>query len=335
MKEALFWEKLEKNNIRCKLCPHNCIISNGQRGRCRVRKNIDGVLYSENYEFISAINVDPIEKKPLYHFLPGKKILSIGSVGCNFKCQFCQNWEIAQCSIETVKKIQTFSISQLVETASTYPECIGVAFTYNEPAVWYEYMLDIAKECKKYNLKTVMVSNGYINEEPLVELIPYIDAFSIDLKAYTDKFYKEIASGELKPVLNTLKILKKFNKHIEIDFLLIPQLNDQVEVFEAMLNWIKENLGEEIVLHINRYFPYFKLNLPPTSEEVLLKFYNKANKILKYVYLGNIQTNIGENTYCPNCGAKAVERHGYTVEKIGINTTGECSHCNKKILIDE
>lgn len=334
MREAQYWEKTKNNIVQCRLCPNNCKLLENERGLCHVRKNIGGVLYSENYELISALNIDPIEKKPLYHFYPGKKILSIGSIGCNLKCKFCQNWEIAQCSIDSFKWNKKFKTNELIEAASTYPECIGIAFTYNEPSVWYEYMLDVAKAAKEKKLKTIMVSNGYINEEPLIELIPYIDAFSIDLKAYTDEFYREVSKGKLEPVLKTLEIIKKFSKHIEIDFLLIPELNDKIEVFIDMINWIKDNLGEETALHINRYYPNYKLNNPPTAEKALINFYNEAIKVLKYVYLGNIQTNIGENTYCSKCKSELIKRHRYTISPEGINIHGNCLYCGNKVVIN-
>ena len=221
MKEALFYQKLPDDKVICLLCPHNCTIHEGKTGVCNMRKNIGGKLLSENYELVSALNFDPIEKKPLYHYYPGKIILSVGSIGCNFKCKFCQNWEIAQTTIDDYYSRRQYSHNEIVKLAVEKEDNVGIAYTYNEPIVWFEYMLDVAKKIKEAGLINVMVTNGFINREPLEELVKYVDAFSVDLKAYTETFYKEYCSSGLEAVKKTLSIIFENKRHLEITNLII------------------------------------------------------------------------------------------------------------------
>lgn len=332
MKEALFYEKLPNNKVKCTLCPHNCIISDGNRGVCRVRINHKGVLYSEVYNKISSISNDPIEKKPLYHFYPGRNILSVGSVGCNLQCEFCQNWEISQTSVSDYHYIRKISSDEIIQLALKDKNNIGIAYTYNEPIVWFEFMLEIAKKDKTKELKNVMVTNGYINRKPLEMILPYIDAYSIDLKSFTEDFYKKTTSSHLQPVKDNLKFLSKNNKHIELTNLVIPTLNDDAKIFEDMVKWIANELGKNTVLHISRYFPMYKLKIEPTPVDKLLELFEIAKKHLNYVYLGNVSINDGENTICDNCGKTVITRQRYYVQTDGIDSDGKCKYCGNKIV---
>jgi pyruvate formate lyase activating enzyme len=332
MKEALFYSKLENLQVRCELCPHLCTLSNGSTGNCRVRKNIGGVLFSENYGKISGYHLDPIEKKPLYHFYPGKKILSIGSFGCNMHCTFCQNHEISQCGASSVRSLE-LSPDSVVNDALRKAENIGVAFTYNEPFVFYEFMRDTALLVRQYGLKNVMVSNGFFNEGPLQKMLVFIDAFSIDLKAFTNEFYKKYTSSAIDAVKDSLIAIKKSGKHLEITNLVIPGLNDNRPAFEAMVGWIRNMLGRDTILHISRYFPRYKMTISPTDEQTLQELYSLASKALDYVYIGNMHGAKGQDTYCPNCGHKVVSRNGYQTNTSGLTNEGNCLHCSQKLFV--
>ncbi len=331
MKTAFYFEKLKNGNVLCSLCPHNCMIKDGQRGTCGVRVNLCGILYSETYEQVSSLNYDPIEKKPLYHFYPGSSILSIGSIGCNLKCSFCQNCSISQATVDTFHWFRNYSADSVVDMASDEPGNIGISFTYNEPTVYFEYMLEIAEKAKLSNLKTAMVSNGFINPEPLAQLIPFMDAFNIDLKAFRNDFYKNHSKARLDPVLETLQLLKQYKKHVEITNLVIPGLNDDVDVFREMIGWISEELGEDSILHISRYFPHHKMRIDSTPSGTMTKMFETAKEKLDYVYLGNIASTKGQNTYCPQCGNLLISRAGYNTVTSGLAGSGSCQKCGHKI----
>jgi len=331
MKEASFYNRLDEK-VQCLLCPHECKINEGKRGSCNVRKNFNGKLISENYKQVCSYNFDPIEKKPLYHFYPGRTIFSIGSIGCNLHCSFCQNWEISQSGAEDHPYLKSNSPEDIVSLAKSRSDNMGIAFTYNEPTVWYEYMMDIAKLAKQADLKTVMVTNGFINPEPLGDLLPYMDAFSVDLKAFTEQFYKQHTSSKLAPVLETIKMLQKHHKYFEITNLIITQTNDGEKDFREMVDWIAEKTGEDIVLHISRYFPMYKMTKEATSTEKLKQLYAIAREKLNYVYLGNVRSDEGQDTYCKNCNYKVIERTGYNTNCIGLTTSGQCSNCNEQII---
>ncbi len=331
MKEASYYEK-GINGLKCTLCPHFCQIKEGKVGSCRVRKNIGGKLIAENYEQLCSMRSDPIEKKPLYHFYPGKNILSVGSVGCNLHCSFCQNWEISQTGVESSFQLKKIPAKQIIETALQEKDNIGIAYTYNEPAIWYEYMLDISKLAHERSLKNVMVTNGFINPEPLQELIKYIDAFSIDLKAFTNEFYKDLTKAKLNPVLDTIKQVKASGKHLEITNLVITNRNDNKEEFNEMIDWIVDEAGKDTVLHISKYFPTYKMMEVATPDKTLLEFYDIASAKLDYVYLGNIRSPKGQNTYCPKCESLVIERTGYSTNKRGISTKGLCQNCGNIIV---
>lgn len=286
-KEAMFYHRLEDKRVHCFLCPHNCKIPNDGRGVCGVRKNMDGTLYTLNYGEISSIAVDPVEKKPLYRFHPGSYILSIGSIGCNLKCPFCQNHTIAQVKPEEVNT-QYAGSEIVVEKAVSLKRQgnIGIAYTYNEPSIWYEYVYETAKLAKERGLLNVLVTNGYISREPLEQLLPYIDAMNIDLKAFNEEFYREFLKGGLEEVKSAIQLASAYC-HVEITTLVIPGRNDSEEEMEQMTAWLSE-ISPEIPLHLSRYFPRYEMTEEPTPEDTLIKLKYIAERHLKYVYLGNI-----------------------------------------------
>jgi len=311
MKETLYYKKLKNNNVQCTLCPHFCVIKERNKGECKVRENKSGKLYSLVYSKPCSVAIDPVEKKPLFHFLPGSKTFSVGTAGCNLKCLFCQNYTTSQVEPEKVKSIN-LEPEKVVEQAIKN-DCKTIAYTYNEPTVFYEYVIDTAKIAKKKGLKNIIVSNGYINEEPLKRLAMFIDGANIDLKSFNEEFYKEVG-GELEPVLRSLKILKK--KWLEITNLIIPGRNDDLKEIEKMCEWIKENLGKSVPLHFSRFFPnYLMENVSITTLETLKKAKEIAEKYLDYVYIGNISTLKDENTYCKKCKKIVIERIGFSIRK--------------------
>lgn len=333
MKEALFYKSLEKGIVHCLLCPKACKIAPGKAGNCLVRENHDGLLTTAIYNHVSAINIDPIEKKPLFHFYPGKQILSIGGLGCNFHCNFCQNHSISQCSPSDYFWLKKMSVDQVVEQAMSIENNIGIAYTYNEPFTYYEFMLDICKELRLHGLKNVVVSNGFVNKTPLSDILPFIDAINIDLKAFNDNFYKKQAKGRLRPILENLRIIAKSEAHLEISFLVIPGLNDDLVEFDAMTNWIANNLGKDVPLHLSRYFPNYKMTLPATSEESLIQLYRKAREKLNHVFLGNVYTLDKANSYCPSCGYEVISRNRYVTKPGGLSTSGTCLNCGEKMPV--
>ena len=287
MKEALYYEKLESGKVKCLLCPKGCLILKDKTGVCGVRENIDGKLFSLVYNKPVAVHVDPIEKKPLYHFFPGSRILSIGTYGCNLDCKFCQNFDISQeFEAEDFILIKEKAPTELVNMCKER-KLDFFAFTYNEPTIFFEYMLDTAKLCKENGIKTVVVSNGQINGKPLRELIKYIDAFNIDLKAFNNEFYKQICGGDLETTKNTLRIICEEKKHLEVTFLLIKGFNDNDKEFVQMCEFIR-NLGEDVVFHISRAFGRYKMNFEATPISLLKKYETIAKGYIKYVYVGNV-----------------------------------------------
>lgn len=328
--EASFYFKLDNKQVNCVLCPRRCVIPDGKRGFCGVRENQGGVLYSLVYAKPCSVHVDPIEKKPLFHVVPGSKAFSLATVGCNLKCKFCQNWQISQASPEDVQAM-SLSPEEAVEKAKESGASV-IAYTYTEPTVYYEYMIDIAKLARKAGIKNVMHSAGYINEEPLRQLCPYLDAANIDLKGFSNRFYSEMTLGNLDDVLRTLKILKEQGVWIEITNLLLPGINDNPAEIKKMCEWIKDNLGAQVPLHFSRFWPMYKLmNLSPTPVETLKTARAIALKTgLKYVYIGNVPTEDGENTICPKCGKTLIRRSGYVILENNI-VDGKCKFCGEKI----
>ena len=310
---ALYFEKRDGGIVRCVLCPNFCSLSDGQIGICRVRKNVGGRLYSLVYGKIAAAHVDPIEKKPFFHVLPGSKSFSIATPGCNMRCLFCQNWEIAQAF---PWEVQTSDVTpEQVVDAALASGSRSIAFTYSEPTIFYEYMLDIARLAKKKGVKIVVVSNGYINPEPLKELLPYVDAYKVDLKAFNDRFYDDLTGGDRESVLRTLKIIRESGVWLEIVTLLVPGQNDSEEEVRKLARWVKSNLGPDVPLHFSRFHPQHKLRtLPPTPVQTVIRAREIAvEEGLRYVYTGNVRHPQGESTYCPETGEIAIERQGYFV----------------------
>jgi len=330
-KKALFYEKLPQNKIKCSLCPRRCEIAEGKRGFCGVRENQKGELYALSFAKPVTLNIfDPIEKKPLFHFLPGRLTFSIATAGCNLKCKFCQNWQISQAKPEDIESI-CLTPRELIDKVKAAQRSI-IAYTYNEPTIFYEYMLETAKLAKSEGIANVMHSNGFINELPLKELAKYLDAANIDLKAFNNNYYEKTCSGTLEPVLKSLKILKEAGVHLEITALILPGLNDNPDELKQMCEWIKQNLGPETPLHFSRFYPTYKLDmLSPTPIDSL-----KGARLialdtgLKYVYIGNVSVPDAENTICPNCKKVLVVRSGYTIQKNEIKN-GKCPFCGEKI----
>lgn len=324
-------KKTSKDKIQCNICPRECILSEGQSGFCRVRKNKNGKIISDVYGYTTGIAIDPAEKKPLYHFYPGTKILSFGTFGCNMGCNFCQNHHIS-------KHSQDFSLSQkaspeeIVQLALKY-NCKSIAFTYNDPVVFFEYALDTAKLCRQYGIKTAAVTAGYINPEPRKKFFTLMDAANIDLKGFTDDFYKKNCLAKIQPVLDTIKYAaNETNCIVEITTLIIEGENDNPDDLKRQYNWILENLGDEIPLHLSAFHPDYKMqNIPKTSLSTLLSAFSLAKKQgLKYVYTGNIIDTDSSTTICPKCNSKLILRHGYNVRNTGISD-GKCLKCGYKI----
>lgn len=332
MKKALYYKSLDDGVVRCQLCPHYCLINDNDHGICNVRINKGGILYSELFEKVTSVGLDPIEKKPLYHFYPGTKILSVGSLGCNLKCQFCQNYRISQAKSTNHDDTKSFSIQSIINFAREQINNIGIAFTYNEPGTFYEYMISVAKLAQPAGLKTVMVTNGYINREPLEELIPFIDAFNVDLKAFSESFYKSITGSRLEPVKKTIKQISVSQKHLEITNLVIPGMNDNFKEFEEMTRWIASETGERTVLHISRYFPSFQMKIESTPVNILLDLYEIAKKHLKYVYLGNVFDITRETTFCDQCSNTLIVREPARVFIKGLDKLGNCTKCGNHVL---
>lgn len=329
MHEASFFTKLNNHQVQCTLCPRKCIIDEGRFGDCHARRNRNGTLSSEVYGRISAINMDPIEKKPLYHFYPGSEILSVGTSGCNMHCVFCQNHELSQCDKHKPSFIKSMSYGDLADIAVKTKKNIGIAFTYNEPIINYEFIMETSRAVKMENMQTVMVSNGYINRDPLEMLMEYIDAFNIDLKGFTNLFYEKYSKATLLPVLKTIKRIAKSEKHLEITNLVIPTINDDRDDFELMCKWIADELGKDTVLHLSRFFPRYELNQYPTPHETLFDLFDIAKDFLNYVYLGNIATEIYSNTYCWHCKNLLIERTYFNTVRKGIDANGNCKKCGK------
>lgn len=325
------WEKFECLGVQCELCPFRCYLPEGARGICRVRMNVSGKLKTLVYNQPVSVHIDPIEKKPIYHMLPGSRIFSIATVGCNLRCAFCQNWEISQCYPEQARG-EIMTPQEIVDEA-VKSGCNSIAYTYSEPIVFYEYVLDTAKLAREKGLKNVLVSAGYINPEPLRKLAPYFDVIKIDLKGFNKKFYRNVVGGELDFVLNTLKELKQMGVLTEIVNLVVPTLNDNMEEIKQMCEWIYQNLGPDTPLFFSRFGPQYRLtNLPPTPVETLEKAREIAVKTgIRYVYIGNVTGHAAESTYCPGCGKILVRRYGYAVLENNIAKDGKCSFCGEGI----
>ncbi len=329
--EARFYSKLSKQRVRCALCPRACVVNDGERGVCSVRENRGGVYYTLLHGRARAIHVDPIEKKPLFHYLPGTHALSVGGVGCNLQCIFCQNWDLSRSAPEEMPAVFT-PPHGLVELAR-YSSCPTIAYTYNEPAVFAEYLMDTADAGHEAGIRSVAVSNGYLQQEALREIYGKMDAVKIDLKAFSETFYHRVAKGRLKPVLDSLLTLRAMNKWTEIVYLVIPTLNDGDEELRRAAAWIKQHLGAETPLHFTRFHPEYELKYLPVTPMAKLE---RAKAIaeaegLHYVYIGNVPGHPAQNTFCPQCHALLVERAGFATVRVLLGKDGACPQCRHSI----
>ena len=328
--EARYYEKLPHRKIKCNLCPRHCAIDDQERGYCGVRENREGTYYTLVHSRPCTAHVDPIEKKPLFHFHPGSLAFSIATVGCNVECKFCQNWQISQIRPEQIDNLE-LTPEQIVRLAQK-SHSRSIAYTYTEPVIFTEYMYDCAACGNENGIKSVMISNGYICETPMRDLVKVLHAVKIDLKAFTEKFYQYLVAGELKPVLDTLVLLKEMNVWTEIVYLIIPTHNDAPGELQDMCKWIVRNLGANVPIHFTRFYPQYRMkNLPPTPVSTLVN----ARKIaletgLNYAYVGNIPGHPGESTVCPHCNEVLIKRAGYSIIENNMVDT-KCPKCNTPI----
>lgn len=323
MRQAENFQKLENGDIKCLLCPNFCCLGDGGTGRCLSRGVRGGEFRVLNYAMVVAASVDPVEKKPLYHFYPGKPILSVGSYGCNLRCRFCQNSDISQFEQPATLLLP----EKLLQRAFNLQDNVGVAFTYNEPGIWFEYICDSARLLHESGLKCVLVTNGYLCEKPFEVLCQNTDAMNIDLKAFNENFYKEVCQGHLETVKRNITTAVKSGVHVELTNLLIAGLNDSEREFSQMVDWVA-SLSDEIPFHVSRYFPRYLETSPATPPELIEKFVNIARKSLKYVYAGNVMKN--QNTFCPDCKELWIERSGYSTTVYFSGS--ECS-CGRKLPV--
>ncbi|RJP79624.1 MAG: AmmeMemoRadiSam system radical SAM enzyme [Candidatus Zixiibacteriota bacterium] len=327
---ALHWEKQPGRRVKCTLCPRECLVDDLERGYCGVRENRGGDYFTLVYGRPCTLHLDPVEKKPMFHFLPGTAIFSLATVGCNVNCKFCQNWQISQVRPEQEKSWDA-PPEKIVELARQQ-QAPSLAHTYTEPVVFYEYAKEIGREAHKHNLKNVVISNGYIQEKPLLEWLPFLDAVKIDLKAFTERFYQDLVNGELQPVLDTLKRLVRAGMWTEIVYLVIPTHNDGEAEIREMSRWVAGELGPEVPVHFTRFHPQYMMKaLPPTPVDTLTAARDLARAAgLHYVYVGNVPGHPGEHTYCPGCQTLLIRRSGFRVEFAGFSD-GKCARCGRKI----
>ncbi len=331
-KEARYYQPVGEGDVRCLLCPKECLVRPGRAGFCRVRKNVGGRLVTTNFARVSSYAVDPIEKKPLYHYYPGSSVFSVGTVGCNFACRYCQNWTIAHdVSAPTVELGPEELVARCVGYRRRDRRCIGIAYTYSEPVVWYEYVLEAATLARRAGLKNILVTNGSINQEPLGELLACTDAMNIDVKSFDNGYYTRICSGLLAPVKCTVETGLRLGVHVEVTTLIVSGLNDSDGEVAALAAWLGA-LNPDVPLHLARYFPNYKLDLPATRTEDLERLAEVAREHLHYVYLGNVWGAGGNSTYCPGCGALLLRRHGLALEESRLRE-GRCPECETAIAI--
>ena len=330
IREASFYEKLPYQKTKCKLCPRECVIDDHERGYCGVRENRGGTYYTLVHSRVCAAHIDPVEKKPFFHFYPGTLAFSVATAGCNVNCKMCQNWDISQARPEQVHAdyLPPATLAQLARDNG----CDSIAYTYSEPVIFYEYVADSARAARAAGVKSAVVTGGYIQQEPLKKLCGLVDAVKVDLKGFTQKFYKEVVNGELKPVLEALSTMRKLGMWNEIVYLVIPTLNDSDAEFKGLARWMKTELGADVPVHFTRFHPEYLLkNLPTTPLETL----ERAKAIgdaegLHYVYIGNVPGHPAENTYCPKCRRIVVKRSGFTIEGMFLKK-GKCQYCQQEI----
>jgi len=323
--EARYYEKIEGGLVHCHLCPHECRIADGKAGRCRIRVNDGGELRATTYGRVTSVALDPIEKKPLYHFHPGEMILSLGSAGCNLRCEFCQNWQISQTDVAGTQLLPEAAVREAIREGSR-----GIAYTYNEPMIWFEYVMDTGRRAREEGLYNILVTNGYVMPEPLDELLEVVDAMNIDLKSFEGSFYENLCSGTLEPVKETI-VRASRDCHVEITTLVIPNRNDAMDVMEEEAKWIASEVGDATPLHLSAYHPSHKLRERRTPAATLLKAREVFRRYLKHVYLGNVLTDEGGDTVCGECGATVIGRLGYRVGTGGMNADGTCAGCGADV----
>ena len=325
--EARWYEyEQAKDLVHCLLCPQHCHLAEGRIGVCRVRQRRGDGLYTLNYGRLTSLSLDPIEKKPLYHFHPGSRILSAGTLGCNLACGFCQNWQISQedAPADTLSPQALVALAEQEKIRGN----IGLAYTYSEPSVWFEYLMDTAPLAHDRELVNVMVTNGYLNQGPLDELLPHLDAVNMDLKGMRDEFYRSACHGRVAPVLAFAEAVRKAGVHLELTNLIIPGHNDSDEDLRALVDWVA-GLDPEIPLHLSRYFPQYRFTAPPTPAETLRRAYDTAREKLQYVYVGNVSAEAGSDTVCPGCGTVLVAREGFRARPVALEE-GKCRTCGRK-----
>lgn len=329
-KEARFYKKLPGGGIECGICPRHCQVTDLERGYCGSRENRGDVYHTLVYGKPCSLNIDPIEKKPFFHFYPGTAALSLATAGCNVNCKFCQNWEISQSRPEQTENFDL--LPQSAVELAVQRKTPNIAYTYSEPTIFYEYMNDIAELGHQRGIRSVMVTGGYIEEEPLRQLLPHLDAVKVDLKGIREDYYRNIVSGELKPVLDRLLQMKESGIWLEIVTLVVPTLNDSETEFRDLARWIKTNLGSDVPLHFSQFYPQYLLkNLPPTPQQTLERAHAIAQaEGLNYVYLGNLPGHPAESTYCPKCGQILIERKGYRITQVNL-TGNHCAKCQQEI----
>lgn len=330
--KAAYYMQLENGNVRCELCPHNCTLKEGQVGVCRARECSSNRIQQINKNVYSAICFDPIEKKPLYHYFPGKEILSLGAFGCNMRCAWCQNCEISQS--QGAGKGHYALPEDIIAKAKLNRNNIGIAFTYNEPLVAYDTNIQLAKSVCENGMKNVMVSNGYLNATPLGDYLKYTHAVNLDIKSFDAEIHKQQTGANIDVVLRNAKAIYNAGVHLELTMLIVPGVSDCMRNFEQFVLWVKSQLSIDVPLHISRYFPHADFKNEATSEALLYEFAEFANEHLSYVYLGNVRTSSFKNTYCPVCTNEVVSRNGYSARVVGADSSGSCSECGKKIFVN-
>ena len=326
LQQARYFEQTEGGVVRCILCPHHCILSEGQTGICGVRINTDGVLQTKIYGAVSAIAMDPIEKKPLFHFHPGSKILSIGTIGCNLKCPYCQNHHISQ---NPNAKTKYYSPEDIVSNAIEFGS-VGIAFTYTEPLIWAEYVIDTEKAVRAKGLKNVLVTNGFIDKSALIDILSTTDAMNIDLKCFSDETFSKVHKGKLADVLNTIETAKSFGCHVELTTLIVSGINDSLSEMKQIISYIK-SIDRSIPWHVSRYYPAWKYNAKPTETSLIKQILEETASQLDHVYCGNMASELRKNdTVCPSCGVLLVKRSGFFAQIMNeLNKENEAAFCKK------
>jgi len=330
LREAMYYHKREHKEIECVLCPRKCVVGDRERGYCGVRENQDGIYYTLVYNQACSCHTDPIEKKPFFHFHPGSLAFSLSTAGCNMNCKYCQNWETSQVRPEQVRN---FDLTPADCTArASEDKALSIAYTYTEPVIFIEYMREIAVAARQSKLKNLMVSAGFVEQQPLGELLPLLDAVKIDLKSFSDAFYRDVCRGRLEPVLETLKTIRRQGVWLEIVYLVLPTLNDSPKEIQALCHWLVSELGPEVPVHFTRFHPiYLMKNLPPTPVDTLERIRETAlAEGLHFPYVGNVPGHPGESTYCPQCRKRLIQRLGYNL-RIEALDKGRCLHCGKAI----